>query len=139
MTSRPGESLSIVVADANALLAILTGLAASKALATPVRLHTARFTWDEAMHYLPSFVTRYGVDPEIMKERSEQLDIRIWEKPSYRAQMVKAAVFMKDPDDVELAALALHLKAPVWSNDNHFKDFPTGRYTTAEILKKLGF
>jgi predicted nucleic acid-binding protein len=139
MTSRAGESLVVVVADANALLAILMGHAASKVLATPARLHTARFTWNEAMEYLPSFVTRYGVDPEIMKERSEQLDIRIWEKTSYRAQMAEAAVFMKDPDDVELAALALHLKAPVWSNDNHFKGFPTGRYTTAEILKKLGF
>jgi len=118
MTSRAGESLAVVVADANALLAILTGLAASKVLATPVHLHTARFTWNEAMEYLPSFMTRYGVDPEIMKERSEQLDIRIWEKPSYRAQLAEAAAFMKDPDDLELAALALHLKAPVWFNDN---------------------
>jgi len=139
MTSRAGESLAVVVADANALLAILTGLASSKVLATPVKLHTARFTWNEAMEYLPSFVVRYGVDLEIMMECSEQLDIRIWEKPAYRGQMAEAAAFMKDPDDVELAALALHLKAPVWSNDNHFKGFPTGRYTTAEILKKLGF
>lgn len=56
---------------------------------------------------------------------------------AYRHQIVEAVAVMKDPDDVELAALALHLNVHVWSNDNHFKDFPTGRYTTAELLKKL--
>lgn len=138
MTSRAGESPSVVVADANALLALLVGRAASKVLATPVRLHTARFTWEEAMRYLPSFVSRYGVDPVIMQERAAQLDIRVWEKPSYRSSLAEASAIMKDPDDVELAALALHLHVPVWSNDNHFKGFPTGRYTTAELLKSLG-
>ena len=99
MTSRPGESLSIVVADANALLAILTGLAASKVLATPVKLHTTHFIGARRCIIChPSWL------------------VTAW-----------------------IAALALFLDAPVRSNDNHFKGFPTGRYTTAEILKKLGF
>jgi hypothetical protein len=44
----------------------------------------------------------------------------------------------KDPEDVDLLALALFLGAPVWSNDDDFKDLPVKRYTTAEFLKLLG-
>lgn len=139
MTSKTGESLSVVVADVNALLSILVGKAASKVLETTLALHTAKFTWEEAMRYLPMLVDRYDVDPFLMKERAEQLDIRLWDKRSFRHKLEEATKLIKDPDDVELAALALHLDAPVWSNDNHFRNFPTGRFTTAQLLKILGF
>ena len=44
----------------------------------------------------------------------------------------------RDPDDVELLALTLHFKVPLWSNDNDFEESGVERYTTAELLKKLG-
>jgi predicted nucleic acid-binding protein len=58
----------------------------------------------------------------------------------YKAKLAEAKVIMdaKDPDDVDVAALALELDAPVWSNDNDFLGFPLGRYTTAQLLKTLG-
>ena len=43
----------------------------------------------------------------------------------------------RDPDDVELLALALHFKIPLWSNDNDFEGCGVERFTTAELLKRL--
>lgn len=44
----------------------------------------------------------------------------------------------RDPDDVDVLALALHLNFAVWSNDNDFEDAGVGWHTTAELLKALG-
>jgi len=43
----------------------------------------------------------------------------------------------RDPDDVHLAALALKLAIPVWSNDRDLRELPLIVYTTAELLKIL--
>jgi predicted nucleic acid-binding protein len=43
-----------------------------------------------------------------------------------------------DPDDIELLALTLHMKIPLWTNDNDFERCGIERFTTAEILRKLG-
>ncbi|WP_279221023.1 PIN domain-containing protein [Desulfofundulus salinus] len=41
----------------------------------------------------------------------------------------------RDPEDVELVALALALKCPVWSNDNDLVELKQIKtYTTAEML-----
>ena len=44
----------------------------------------------------------------------------------------------RDPDDVDVLALALHLRAGVWSNDNDFDAVGVEWYTTAQLLKRLG-
>jgi len=44
----------------------------------------------------------------------------------------------RDPDDVEILALTLQLKLPLWSNDDDFENCGIERFTTAEILSKLG-
>ncbi|NOY64262.1 MAG: PIN domain nuclease, partial [Nitrospirae bacterium] len=43
-----------------------------------------------------------------------------------------------DPDDIELLALALKLKIPIWSNDHHFQKASIEVSTTAQLLKVLG-
>jgi predicted nucleic acid-binding protein len=43
----------------------------------------------------------------------------------------------RDPDDVELLALATKLKIPVWSNDNDFENSGVVWYTTASLLATL--
>ena len=47
-------------------------------------------------------------------------------------------VNVRDPDEVDLLALALHLGVPVWSKDNGFEDAGVEWYETAGLLKKLG-
>jgi predicted nucleic acid-binding protein len=43
----------------------------------------------------------------------------------------------RDPDDVEILALALFMGIPLWSNDNDFEKSGVEWYTTAELLRKL--
>lgn len=38
---------------------------------------------------------------------------------------------------MDLLALALHFKVPLWSNDNDFNDAGVVRYTTASLLSFL--
>lgn len=58
----------------------------------------------------------------------------------YRAKLQEARQLIegRDPDDVPLLPLALALRIPVWSSDNDFANIGITRYTTAELLAKLG-
>jgi predicted nucleic acid-binding protein len=53
--------------------------------------------------------------------------------PAARRRIAK-----RDPDDVEVLALVLHLGLPLCSNDNDLEDAGIEWYTTAELLKNLG-
>jgi predicted nucleic acid-binding protein len=58
----------------------------------------------------------------------------------YEGAMAEARKLIggRDPDDIEILALAMHLKIPLWSNDNDFEGCGVERLTTAELLSKLG-
>ncbi len=58
----------------------------------------------------------------------------------YAATIGKARrrIGKRDPDDVELLALALRFEIPLWTNDNDFEGCGVEWFTTAELLKKLG-
>ena len=43
----------------------------------------------------------------------------------------------RDEDDIELLALAMKLRVPVWSNDRDFKHAGIEVFTTAKLLKIL--
>jgi predicted nucleic acid-binding protein len=44
----------------------------------------------------------------------------------------------RDPDDVHVLALSLHLELPVWTNDDNFEDSGVEWHTTAELLELIG-
>jgi len=44
----------------------------------------------------------------------------------------------RDPDDVDLLAVALHLQLPVWSNDKDFEGLAVDLFTTERLLRRLG-
>jgi predicted nucleic acid-binding protein len=50
----------------------------------------------------------------------------------------KKRIEQRDPDDVELLALALAFNIPVWSNDNDFEDAGIQWLTTEKLLQRLG-
>ena len=60
-------------------------------------------------------------------------------REDYAAAVPKAEkrIGERDPDDIDLLALAIQLKIPVWSNDNDFEGTGVEWYTTAELLKRL--
>jgi predicted nucleic acid-binding protein len=52
--------------------------------------------------------------------------------------LLAAYLAKRDPTDIPLAALALKLEIPVWSNDRDFEELPLIAYPTAKLLKILG-
>jgi len=94
----------------------------------------------EVLEYVPEFAARYGLPKETLLDALELLPIVVYSKRDYSTHLFAARALManRDPDDIPLAALALKLGVPVWSNDRHFNDFPNGVVTTARLLKLLG-
>ncbi len=132
--------LRVVVADANVLLSAAVGKAAGKAFVAPIEIYTTTHTLNEVLRYVPHFAARYGHTVEEVRRELTELPMQVKDRRFYQDQMSHAKKLMEkvDPDDVDLLALALQLEAPIWSNDDHFKDLPLKRYTTAQLLKALG-
>ena len=68
------------------------------------------------------------------------LPVTIVDRSNYEQDIPEAArrIQERDPDDVDVLALALHLKLPVWTNDNDFEVSGVEWHTTAQLLKLLG-
>lgn len=68
------------------------------------------------------------------------LPVTVVERSEYERHLPEAErrIGKRDPDDVDVLALALDLNFAVWSNDNDFEDAGVEWHTTAELLKMLG-
>lgn len=130
---------SVVVADANVLLSALAGRAADRVLTSDLDTHTTEHTWAEVVEYVPVFQQRYQITVEEMDAALEEAPVHIHGRMEYAEKLPEAIALVgsRDPEDVDVAALALKLKAPIWSHDDIFKDFPLRRSTTAQFLKIL--
>jgi predicted nucleic acid-binding protein len=47
-------------------------------------------------------------------------------------------ISLRDPEDVDLLALALHLRIPIWSNDKDFQGLGVDLFTAEQLLRSLG-
>jgi predicted nucleic acid-binding protein len=94
----------------------------------------------EVLEYVPQFAARYELAEETLLDTFELLAIEVYSRRDYLTHLfaARALIAERDPKDVPLAALALKLGIPVWSNDRDFEDFPYGVYPTAKLLKILG-
>jgi len=50
---------------------------------------------------------------------------------------VRKRIGKRAPDDIELLAMAMEFKIPLWSNDNDFEDTGITWYPTASLLAFL--
>lgn len=68
------------------------------------------------------------------------LPVSVVERAAYSAVIPEASrrIGRRDPDDVEILALALALKVPIWSNDKDFKGTGVEWFTTEALLRRLG-
>lgn len=94
----------------------------------------------EVREYVPEFAARYHLPEEVLLDVLELLPVTVYSEHEYAEEVAAASrlVGERDRDDVALAALALKLRIPVWSNDRDYEGFPTGVFTTATLLKMLG-
>ena len=134
-------NIESVAADSNVLLSAIAGRAAKRILLVPSLLVvTTQHNIEEVREYLPEFAARYALDEESLVQAVELLPVRIVPEREYAHELDHArnVIAHRDEDDVSLAALALHLRIPIWSNDRDFENFPHGMYPTARLLALLG-
>jgi predicted nucleic acid-binding protein len=102
---------------------------------------TTEAAFDEVREYATQLAVkkRLRVDDVLLAVAS--LPISIVEQAVHKTRVPEARrrIGRRDPDDVELVALALYYDVAVWSNDSDFAHAGVACYTTAELLMKLGF
>jgi len=131
-----------LVADANVLLSAVLGGRAGAVLEHPLveEILTTDVTLAEVQEYAPQLAKRKRLALDVILMAVAALPVTVVEQAVYRASLPEARRRMarRDPDDVEILALALHSGLPVWSNDNDFTEAGVQWFTTANLLMKLG-
>ncbi len=99
--------------------------------------------WNKGTHGRSGLIDKVKAST-VTEEEAEghlaALPIEAYPESAYRRSLPAARRYLglRDPDDIGLAALALHLGIPVWSNDKDFRVVPVDLYPTAKLLKVLG-
>lgn len=134
-------SIKSVAADSNVLLSAVAGKAARRVFEAPeLIVVTTEQNVAEIREYVPYFAARYLLPEEVLLEVLELLPVRVYAEHEYAGALEAARRLLgdRDEDDVALAALALTLGIPIWSNDRDYEHFPNGVFPTARLLKALG-
>lgn len=136
------KSFERLVVDANPLIAVLLGGAA-------VRVFTGRWvkefavaehTLQEVRDFIPELAQELEEEPDQLGLVLALLPLEPYPKQLYEGHLeeAKREIAHRDPDDVDVLALTLKLGCPLWSNDDGFEETNIERYTTAQLLRKLG-
>jgi predicted nucleic acid-binding protein len=137
-----GRSGVKLAADANVLLSAIVGGRAKGVLEHPSveEALTPGPVLDEVQEYLPELAAKYRLSRELLLTTLIALPLTVVERADYASALPEAARRMRDrdPDDVDLLALALDREVAVWSNDSDFKGTGVKWYTTARLMKRLG-
>ncbi|MBI4847136.1 MAG: PIN domain-containing protein [Nitrospirae bacterium] len=132
--------LKKLAADANVILSAIAGKAALRVfLKEDIEIATTEFNIEEVREYISVISKRYELSEEILESQLKLLPLKIHPRHFYEDQIQKASKKMsdRDEDDIELLALAMKLKIPVWSNDKDFQHSGIEVYTTAKLLNIL--
>ena len=131
-----------LVADANVLLAAILGGKANVVLRHPAveQVVTTQGSLDEVEEYIPILARKRRLALDVLLLGLASLPVDVVGREVYAATIPQAKKWMqaRDPDDVEILALTLHTKLPLWSNDNDFEGIAIEWYTTAELIQTLG-
>jgi len=140
VTSQSGEEhVACVAADSNVILSALVGKAALRVFTHSEIEVVCTKRLDEIREYIPQMAASYELAPEVLEGQLRLLGIRERGPDVLESHLVEASRLLshRDPDDVDLLALALALGVPVWSNDDDFRETGVAWYTTAQLLRKM--
>ena len=130
------------VADANVLLSAVIGGRAALVLRHEQveQVFTPASAYDEVFEYLAPLAKKKRLHLDTLLLALAALPVTVVERSEYEHHLPDARrrIAKRDPDDVDVLALALDLHLPVWSNDNDFEAAGVDWQTTAELLKALG-
>jgi predicted nucleic acid-binding protein len=143
-TSRRGAGSGVrLVADANVLPSALIGGRARLALthSSVEATYAAAATLAEVQEYVPTLARKKRLSLDVLLLALAALPVIVVDRAEYERKMPAAArrLGRRDPDDVDVLALALHLGVPVWSNDDDFREAGVEWFTTATLLKRLAY
>lgn len=131
-----------LVADANVLLSAVTGGRAALILARRGldEIVTTASAIAEVQEYAGPLARKVGLPLQTVLLAIATLPVRVIEREEYARSLPEARrqIARRDPDDVDILALALHLRADVWSNDSNFDVAGVEWHTTAQLLKRFG-
>ena len=127
-----------LVVDANPIFSALLG---GKAKRLFFESGIAEFAVTESIleeihTYIPTMTEKLGVRQEFLFYTLDLLPLTVYQSKTYRHSITKAKrqVAHRDPDDVEILALAIELGHPLWTNDKDFEETGIRVFTTAELL-----
>ncbi|HZQ55945.1 MAG TPA: PIN domain-containing protein [Bryobacteraceae bacterium] len=130
-----------LAADANVLLSALIGGQAARVLRDSAieEVFTTEVTLSEVQEYAGQLARKRRLAVDMVLLAAAALPITTLPRATYVSSIPEARrrISRRDPDDVDLLALAIHLKIPVWSNDNDFENTGVVWYTTASLLAIL--
>lgn len=125
--------------DANPMVSAAIGGKARRVFeeGTDTEFLTTAFTTNEVRQYLPALVLKRGVSLEDLQSGLDNLPVILIPKDAYQHRLPEAQALIQDPDDVELLALALELKVPIWTKDSDFNPSGIECYRTGNLLRML--
>ena len=136
-----GNSGVTLAAGANVLLSAVVGARATDILAhqSVDEVVTAEATFQEVQEYASQLARKKRLSLDVVLLAVAALPVRVVAREDYAGAVPKAEkrIGGRDPDDIDLLALAIQLQIPVWSNHNDFEGTGVEWYTTAELLKRL--
>jgi predicted nucleic acid-binding protein len=140
MSLPTSRNLERIVVDATAIVSHLIGGKATRIFreAAITEFATSQFTFGEVTGFLPKLAVKRKLVMEQLTSTLALLPLSIYRRDTYEAEIDEAKKRIQDSNDVELLALALHLKAPVWTNDR--RDFGTAGivfYRTGRLLRMM--
>ena len=128
--------------DANVLLAAVLGGRASLILSHPKieEVLTTEVNLAEVEEYALLLAEKKRLRGDLLLLAVASLPVTVVERSEYSTSLPEARrrIGLRDPDDAELLALALHHKIPIWSNDRDFEELRVELFTTEDLLRHLG-
>jgi predicted nucleic acid-binding protein len=100
---------------------------------------TTRFTLEEVREYLGLLAARRGLPSAEVALAFSTLPVRVYDREAYESSLPEAIrrIGSRDPDDVDVLALAISLDLPLWTSDRDFRETGVETCTTAKLLAHL--
>jgi predicted nucleic acid-binding protein len=132
-----------IVVDANIFISALIGGKAAELLFNPNfdLLTTERTTW-EVKKYLPQLAEYTEETSAHLLSLFELIPLRACQSKEYETSLSMARLLVgdRDPCDVDILALTLETRVPLWSNDSDFENIDEiTLFKTEDVIELVKF
>ena len=136
-----GDGTGYFLTDANVLLSAVLGGRARAVLehSNVEEVFTAEATLAEVQEYAPALAKNKRRSTDLVLLAVATLPVTALDSSVYARSVaeVRRRIGRRDPNDIDILALALHFGLPLWSNDNDFEVAGIEWHTTADLLARF--